>query len=395
MRQPASTTPSHIPAFWRDVRFIAFFGQLLFVLLVALAAGVLYANLTSTMRRLGMGADLNFMQLTAGFELAQKPIAYTPTDSYWRALQVGIVNTLLVSITGIILATLVGIIVGVAQVSTNWLIAKLAQSYVAIFRNIPLLLQLFFWYFGIFQRLPAVREAITLPGSVYISRRGVALPWVELTPTSGLWFIVLLASLLVSAGVWYWLKRIQDETGRQSPRLLIGTAIVLLSGTIGWFALTPHPFTLTLPELQRFNIRGGVELSPELAALLFGLVIYTGAFIAENVRAGILGIAKGQKEAARALGLSPGQSMRLVILPQALRIIIPPTTNQYLNLTKNSSLAIAVAYPDLFNIARTILNQTGQALSVIALIMVSYLCISLLTSLLMNFYNRSVRLAER
>lgn len=395
MIQPSPTVPHQAPPFWRDIHFIAFFGQVIFLLLVALVAGVLYANVTEKMRSLGMSPNVEFMKLTAGIEISPKPIPYTPSDSYWRAFLVGVVNTLLVSVSGITLATIVGVVIGVSQLSSNWLIAKLAQTYVAVFRNIPLLLQLFAWYFAVFQQLPPVREAITLPGSIYVSNRGVAIPWAEFTTTSSIWFGIILVGLVISVGIWYWLKREQDETGQQRPRLLIATAVMLVSATLGWFVLSPHPLMLSIPEAQRFNIRGGATLPPEFAALLFGLVIYTGAFIAENVRAGILGISKGQKEAARALGLSAGQSMRLVILPQALRIIIPPTTNQYLNLAKNSSLAMAVAYADTFNIARTISNNTGQSIPIIALIMVSYLSISLITSLLMNLYNRSVRLVER
>lgn len=266
----------------------------------------------------------------------------------------------------------------------------------AIFRNVPLLLQLFFWYLGIFQQqLPPVREAMTLPGPIYISNRGVAMIGPEFTDTIMSWVGFIAAGIVVSAIVWTWLKRRQDLTGQQSPQFLIVTAIILGSAGLGWLVLSPPPFLITVPVLERFNIQGGLQLSPEYAALLLGLVMYTGAFIAEHVRAGIQSVSKGQVEAARALGLSAGTSMRLVILPQALRVIIPPTTNEYLNLAKNSSLAIAIGYPDLFNVARTISNQTGQAIAVIGLIMASYLVISLVTSLLMNLYNRSIRLVER
>ncbi|NJK80995.1 MAG: ABC transporter permease subunit [Chloroflexaceae bacterium] len=334
---------------------------------------------------------------------ARPPFPTTPIDSYWRAFQVGVINTILVSLVGIALATILGIVVGVAQLSTNWLVARLARTYVAIFRNIPLLLQLFFWYFGVFQQLPVVRESIALPGAIYLSSRGLAFPWLEPRliqqpagePTSNvmLWLTVVLASIVVAGAAWYVLKVRQDRTGAQSPRFLIASLIIAASGVLGLMVL--QPFVLTVPEFQRFNFQGGQRISIEYAALLLGLTTYTGAFIAEHVRAGIQGIPKGQNEAARAVGLKGGQMMRLVILPQALRIIIPPTTNEYLNLTKNSSLAIAIAYPDLFNVSRTILNQTGQAVSVIGLIMVSYLTISLVTSLLMNLYNRRVRLVER
>jgi general L-amino acid transport system permease protein len=308
---------------------------------------------------------------------------------------VGVINTIIVSIWGIVLATIVGIVMGVAQLSGNWLLSQLARMYVAIFRNIPLLLQLLFWFFGIVPLLPVVREAIALPGPIYISRRGVVMIGPEFTTTTGTWLLFVLAGVVVAAVVWFALLRLQDRTGRHTPRFWIAVAIVLAAAAIGWLLLTPRPLGLTVPVFEQFNFEGGIELSPAYAALLAGLVVYTGAFIAENVRAGIQGVSKGQKEAARALGLSGAQSMQLIILPQALRIIIPPTTSQYLNLAKNSSLAIAIGFPDLFNVARTVTNQTGQTVPLIGLIMASYLVISLTTSLLMNIYNRSVRLVER
>ncbi len=393
MSQQTATLPRHTPPFWRDIRVLSIAGQVLFVLLVAIAAGILYANVTTGMQQLGMSAGLRFMNSTAGFEISQKVIPYTPQDSYWRAFQVGVVNTLLVAVVGIALATITGIIVGVAQISPNWLLARLARTYVIIFRNIPLLLQLFFWYFGVFQALPNVRDSLALPGSIYLSSRGLVIPWVESNPTAGAWWLLMGVAGLAAAGLWYALKLRQERTGAQAPRTLLAVLLMVAVGSIGLLLL--NPFTPTIPELGRFNFSGGLRISIEYTALVLGLVTYTGAFIAEHVRAGIQGIPKGQSEAARALGLKRGQMMRLVILPQALRIIIPPTTNEYLNLTKNSSLAIAIGYPDLFNVSRTILNQTGQAVSVIFLIMVSYLTISLFTSLLMNLYNRRVRLVER
>lgn len=393
--------PEQTIPFWRDIRVLTIGGQIFFVLIIALVAGTLYANVTSGMQQLGMTAGYQFMDSSAGFEISQKPVPYTPADSYWRAFQVGVVNTMLAAVVGIALASLVGIVVGVAQLSQNWLVANLARTYVGIFRNIPLLLQLFFWYFGVYQQLPVVREAISLPGSIYLSSRGLVFPWLEPATTAngdpagmvGPWLWVVATGCIVAAVVWSLLKQWQDRTGAQSPRLLIGAAIIMTFALVGLFVL--QPFLLSMPEFGRFNFTGGLRISIEYAALLTGLTTYTGAFIAEHVRAGIQGIPKGQTEAAHALGLNRGKTMRLVILPQALRIIIPPTTNEYLNLTKNSSLAIAIGYPDLFNVARTILNQTGQAVSLIGLIMLSYLLISLTTSLLMNLYNRRVRLIER
>jgi general L-amino acid transport system permease protein len=334
------------------------------------------------------------MSQSAGFEIGVTPIAYAPADSYWRAFLVGLLNTLSVTIVGIALATLLGVIVGIAQLSSNWLIARMAQTYVAIFRNTPVLVQLFFWYLAVFLQLPRVQQAVALPGPIYLSNRGVAMIGLVGTASLGLWLAFIFGGLALAVGAWYALTRLQERTGRQSPRFLIGLLIVLFSAALGWL-LAGTPLEASVPVRRGFNFQGGIQMVPEYAALLFGLVVYTGAFIAENVRAGIQGVSQGQKEAARALGLGAGQSMRLVILPQALRIIIPPTTSQYLNLAKNSSLAIAIGFPDLFNVARTISNQTGQVIQIIGLIMASYLAISLTTSLLMNLYNRRVRLVER
>jgi general L-amino acid transport system permease protein len=369
-------------------------GQIIFVLLVVLLVRWLYGNVVSGMQRIGIGGGYGFMNQSAGFEIGVTPIPYTPADSYWRAFLVGLLNTLSVTIVGIVLATLLGVIVGIAQLSSNWLIGRMAQTYVAIFRNTPVLVQLFFWYLAVFLQLPRVQQAVALPGPIYLSNRGVAMIGLVGTASLRLWLAFVLVGLLLAAAAWYALTRLQERTGRQSQRFLIGLLIVLLSGGLGWL-LVGTPLEVSVPVRRGFNFQGGIQMVPEYAALLFGLVVYTGAFIAENVRAGIQGVPQGQKEAARALGLSAGQSMRLVILPQALRIIIPPTTSQYLNLAKNSSLAIAIGFPDLFNVARTISNQTGQVIQMIGLIMVSYLAISLTTSLFMNIYNRRVRLVER
>jgi general L-amino acid transport system permease protein len=322
-------------------------------------------------------------------------VLYVPQDTYWRAFVVGVLNTLSVTLIGIVLATLLGVTIGVAQLSSNWLVARLAQGYVAVFRNTPLLVQLFFWYLAVFLQLPRVQEAIALPGPVYLSNRGVAMIGLVPTATTRAWLLVLAGGLVAAGVLVYWLRQRQALSGRPSPALLIGAVLVAAVGLAGLLVLEPRPFVIDVPERRGLNFRGGWQFVPEYAALLVGLVFYTAAFIGEIVRAGIGGIPKGQAEAARALGFSSGQSMRLIILPQALRIIIPPLTNQYLNLAKNSSLAIAIGFPDLFNIARTTMNQTGQVIQMIGLVMASYLTISLTTSLLMNVYNRRVRLIER
>lgn len=395
MSEQALTPVSSRPPFWRDVRILAILGQAAFLLVIALVAGMLYANVTSGMRRLGIVGGFDFMNQTAGFDIGVRPIPYSPSDTYWRAFQVGVINTLLVSILGIVLATILGLLIGIAQLSSNWLVARLAQSYVVIFRHVPVLVQLFFWYQAVFLRLPRIQNAIELPGPIYLSNKGLTMVGFTATSSTSWWVGFICAGTLGAALVWSWLKRRQERTGQQAPRFLISLLIVAASAIVGWTILATAPLELTIPERRGLNYRGGFELTPEYAALLVGLVIYTASFIAEIVRAGIQGVPKGQKEAARALGLSGSQSLRLVILPQALRIIIPPTTSQYLNLAKNSSLAIAIGYPDLFSVSRTIMNQTAQTVPIIGMIMLSYLVISLTTSLIMNIYNRSVRLVER
>jgi general L-amino acid transport system permease protein len=391
---PLRSAGTRVPL-WRNVRVLAWVAQGIFLLAIVALGAWLYGNVVAGMQRVGIGGGFNFLQQSAGFEIGVKPIPYTPQDSYWRALQVGLVNTLSITILGIVLATVLGLIVGVAQLSSNWLIARLARAYVAIFRNTPLLVQLFFWYLAVFLRLPRIQNAISLPGPVYLSNRGVVMIGLVPAETIGAWLLCLAAGLALAAGAWYFLKQRQERTGRQSPRLLVALIIVAAVALAALVVLDPAPLTVTIPERRGLNFRGGWQFVPEYAALLLGLVIYTAAFIAENVRAGIQGVARGQSEAARALGLTSGQMMRLVILPQALRIIIPPTTSQYLNLAKNSSLAIAIGFPDLFNVSRTTMNQTGQVVQLIGIVMISYLAISLITSLLMNLYNRRVRLVER
>ncbi len=395
MREQVLIPVSARPPFWRDIRILAIVGQIVFILLIALVAGILYANVTQGMRQLGIGGGYAFMQQTAGFEIGVTPIAYSPLDSYWRAFQVGVVNTLLVSVLGIILATVLGLIFGIAQLSSNWLVAKLALVYVVIFRNVPLVVQLIFWQGAVFLKLPRVQDAVVLPGPIFLSNRGISLPGFTPTASTGWWLGYILVSVIIAAIVWVWLIKRQEHTGQQSPRFLIATLIILATMAGGWLILTIPPLEFTFPERRGLNFQGGFRMGPEYAALLVGLVVYTGTFIAEIVRAGIQGVSKGQKEAARAIGLSSGLSMRLVVLPQAMRIIIPPTTSQYLNLAKNSSLAIAIGFPDLFNVSRTIANQTGQVVQIIGLVMASYLTISLVISLLMNLFNRSVRLVER
>jgi general L-amino acid transport system permease protein len=378
---------------WRDVRVLRVAAQVFVVLLVAVAVAFMTRNLLTTMDARGLGFGFSFLGRSAGFDISESPIPYTPADTYGKAFVVGLLNTLFVSILGIVLATVLGVVVGVARLSPNWLVRRIASGYVELMRNTPLLVQLFIIYFAIFIQLPAIAQSIALPGSIFVNQRGVFVPGPQLT--SGLlpWLALVGAGILLVA-IARTISRRRQDAGRPVHGLRVGGWLGLLGlVVVGWIVTGPVAFDV--PVRERFNFVGGLALSPEFSALLTGLVLYTAAFIGEVVRGGIQAVRQGQVEAARALGLSEGDTLRLVVFPQALRIIVPPLTSQYLNLTKNSSLAIAIGYPDLFKVGQTMANQTGQPLPVIILVMGTYLAISLATSLLMNLYNRRVQVLER
>jgi general L-amino acid transport system permease protein len=379
---------------WRDVRVLSALGQAIFVVVIIIVGAFLYGNVRAALQRQGLVTGFDFMRAPAGFNIGDGP-AFEPSESYARAFTIGVINTLRVIGLGIVLATMLGLVAGVARLSSNWLVAKIAAVYVQIIRNTPLLLQLFFWFFAVILKLPNVRNSITLPGPIYMNVRGIYVPWAAPAETFGVWRNALIVGAIVAGLVWLGIARWERRTGRVGFAPLYALAAFALMAAAGWFVLPSAPLTPDVPTLRGLNYRGGARMSPEYAALLFGLVFYTGAFIAEIVRAGIQAVSKGQVEAARALGLRPLLVLRLVVFPQALRVIIPPLTSQYLNLAKNSSLAVAIGYPDLFSIGGTIFNQTGHALEIISLIMLSYLTMSLTTSLLLNIYNRRVRLVER
>ena len=386
-----------ITAFWRNVRFLQGLAQVLFVFLLALTAGFLYANVSANLARQGLTVGYDFILNPASFDIGESYISYQASDSYSRALLVGLVNTLVVTALGILLTTVVGIVAGVARLSSNWLISQLAAAYVGVIRNTPLIIQLMFWYFGIILQLPAVKEAVALPGSIYLTRRGVYLPWYEAMPAFDSWRVYIWLALVSTIIIWFIFRGMRNRSSLPIP-LWWYMAYILTPVFILWIGLMLQPeppLKATIPQLTGLNFKGGLRLTPEFAALLFGLVVYTGAFVAEVVRAGIQAVSRGQVEAARSLGLTGGQTLRLIVFPQALRVIIPPLTSQYLNLAKNSSLAIAIGYPDLFSVSKTIINQSGATIEVIVIIMLSYLSMSLFTSLLMNIYNRRVRLVER
>ncbi|MCV0368637.1 MAG: amino acid ABC transporter permease [Filomicrobium sp.] len=373
-------------------------GILFQVIVVALISWLVYGAVLNTVNNLeaqGIASGFGFLDRTAGFDISQSLIPYENTMTYARAFWVGLLNTLLVAVLGIVFATTVGFMIGAARLSQNWLIAQLATAYVEILRNLPPLLMLFAVYFGVLKTLPSPRESLALPFSSYLNSRGLYVPAVHWEPGFG----VVVASLFVAAmcviAYWVWARWRHTQTGRQMPILLPSLGVIVGIPLLA-FLLMGMPLSFDPPVQGRFNLTGGIALLPELIALLVGLSLYTSAFIAEIVRAGIMGVPTGQREAAAALGLKPGQILWLVVFPQAMRIIIPPLTNQYLNLTKNSSLAVAIGYPDLVSVfAGTVLNQTNQAVEVILITMSVYLVLSLLTSLFMNWFNQRMALVER
>jgi len=385
--------------FYRNVRVLAWLAQGAFALGVVVLGWLLLTTMLGNLQKQGIPISFAFLPQPAGFGISEG-LPFQPSQSYLTAFGVGVVNTLRAAVTGIILATLLGIGIGVARLSRNWLLERLATLYVEIFRNVPLLLWLVFIYATIRDTLPRLREGPALLWStVLLSNRGIALAWPQTSATYHAFQPWLLAGMGVGLGVWGWMT--SRRRGVASPHRVLGRSlavcVVLWGSGFLWTWMTTHlpPVVWSVPRIEGFNYQGGIVLSPEFAALLFGLVVYTASFIAEIVRAGILAVPKGQGEAARALGLSDRQTFVLIIFPQALRVIIPPLINQYLNLTKNSSLAIAVGYPDLFSIGLTINNQTGQAIPFVVMIMVTYLSMSLLTSWVLNMLNRRLALQTR
>ena len=385
--------------FWRDERVLQWIAQIVFLVAVVAFLWYLYHNMITALAQRGLLPSFHFLNLTAGFDIGEHLISYSRSSTYGRAFLVGILNTIEVSFLGIIFATLLGVIVGVMRLSTNWLLNKLASLYIEFIRNIPLLVLLVFWYTGVFLQFPRLKEAKILPGPTILSNRGVAMPWGEPTITWHLYLYILLAGLIVAAIVWWRLTLIGKRTGRMPLVSLWSPLTFLVIAALGWvgLALFSHqaPLVLDTPQIKGMRTVGGMELTPEFMALFSGLVFYTAAFIAEVVRAGIQSVSKGQVEAARALGLTGFQTLRLVVFPQALRVIVPPMTSQYLNLTKNSSLAVFIGFPDLYSVAGTIHNQTGRAVEVTVLMMAVYLSFSLATSVFMNWYNKKIRLVER
>lgn len=366
---------------------------LVFASLVAFFWWIIH-NTISNLNRLNIASGFGFMKGRAGFDLGQTLISYSSDSTYWDALLVGLLNTLLVAVIGIVTATFIGFLVGVGRLSRNWLVAKICTVYVELFRNIPPLLVIFFWYFGVLSILPQPKQSLELPFGSYLNNRGFTLPKPVFEEGSGLILLGLLSAIVIAFFVRRWAKARQAATGAQFPIGLTTLALLIGLPLIGYF-LSGMAVSFDMPKKSTFNLVGGLQIGPELLSLYLALSFYTASFIAEIVRGGILGISKGQTEASYSLGMKPGPTMRQVIIPQALRIIIPPLTSQYLNLTKNSSLAIAIGYADLVAVGGTILNQTGQAIEIVAIWMMIYLGLSLTTSFFMNWFNAKMALVER
>ena len=392
---PTGSPPARV-AFYNDpkVRSIAY--QVALCAAVAILVYGAARNAIDNLERAHIASGFGFWNHTAGFDISQTLISFnSATSSYGRAFWIGLLNTLLVAGLGIVFASILGFIVGIARLSKNWLVAKTAAGYVETIRNIPLLLQLLFWYNAVLKALPEIRESFVVPGGIYLNNRGLFLPLPVFKSGFGFVLAAVAVGVIGAIAFYVWARKRQEQTGQQAPvftvalGLIVGLPLVTL-------ALAGFPVGFEYPQSGRFNINGGIEVLPEFAALLFGLTIYTAAFIAEVVRAGITAVSRGQTEAAYSLGLTPGPTLRLIVVPQAMRVIIPPLTSQYLNLTKNSTLAVAIGYPDLVQVfTGTVLNNTGQAVEVVAITMAVYLTISLATSLAMNFYNSRIALVER
>jgi len=375
----------------RDDRFWKIAFQVITVIVVAIILGYFLANLTTNLERQGTSFGFDFLSSPAGFSIGESALEYRPNDPYGRALFVGLVNTLNLVIIGVLLATTTGIAAGVASFSQNWLVHKISRAYVGLIRNVPLLLQLFFWYFAVYGVLPTPEAQLNLGNFIIASKRGVYIPWPSSSAALA-WLVVLIALVVAGAFVWKWrTKKIVEQGDTGQTQLIILGVMAVVGLLIFLFALGWQP-----PQAQDGGgATGGLRLSREYVASLTALVFYTGAFIAEIVRAGIQSVSKGQWEAARSLGLPSGLSMRLVVFPQALRVIIPPLNSEFMNLAKNSSLAFAVAYPELYSVANTTFNQTGRPIEVFLILMATYLIINLMITLGMNTLNRTVQFKER
>lgn len=370
--------------------------QIIFVLLLIWFGYEIVYNTSVNLAKLNKNFDyrFQFLWITAGFDIIQRPIEYTRDSTYFRAILVGFLNTLIVAGLGIVFATILGFIIGIMRLSSNWIIAKIATGYVELIRNIPLLLQIFFWYGAVLKPLPGPKESIGIFGLAFLNNRGLTMPRAIWGEDAGYMGIAFILGLVGAYAVNRWASKRQELTGEQFHSFWVGLGLIIGLPLLV-FLLLGAPVSFEYPEFKGFNFAGGFTILPELIALFLALALYTASFIAEIVRAGILAVSHGQTEAAHSLGLRSQPTLRLVVIPQALRVIIPPLTSQYLNLTKNSSLAVAIAYPDLVAMGGVVINQSGRAVEVVLIWMFVYLSLSIITSMFMNWYNARVRLVER
>jgi len=381
--------------FYRDERILKIIAQIVSTGLIFGFLVWAIINFLKAADSRNMELSFGFLKEAAGFPISNPPIEYEPSMTYGRAFLVGLVNTLLISGVGIVTATIVGTLVALARLSSNWLLSRIALVFIEFHRNIPLLVLLFIWYFVVFGFIPPVKESLVWPGPIFINKRGVYLTWPRLTETGSTFIIISIIGIIAAIIAFVILRKRRQNTGKDTYFTPISFGLVLIFFIAGWFLSGGTPFQMDIPFLKGFNYQGGVRLTPEFAGMFLSLSLYTAAFIAEVVRGGIQAVSKGQIEAARAMGLKQFQVLSLVVMPQALRIIIPPMISQYLNLTKNSSLALAIGFLDVFAVGKTTINQAGRAVPVFALIMITYLSLSLLTSFVMNIYNRRIQFVMR
>ncbi len=381
--------------FYRDERFLQNAAQVISALAIILLLVYIVLNFIRSANARGLSLGFNFLSSPAGFPISDPAISYTPTDSFGRAFMVGVLNTLRVSLLGIVMATILGTMVALARLSKNWLLSRIALAYIEFHRNIPLLVLLFIWYFTVFREFPAIKDSFTLPGPIYMNQRGFYFTWLRLNNGGWIFAVSIVIGILAAIMVWQRLRKKREISGQDTHFIRNSLIALFTIPLIGWFLSGGDPFWVDTPTFEGFNIQGGLRFTPEFAALFVGLVTYTAAFIAEVVRAGIQAVDKGQREAALAVGLSSYQVLSLVIIPQSLRIIIPPMISQYLNLAKNSSLALAIGYQDLFSVGKIAINQAGRAVPVFVLVMISYLILSGITSMVLNSYNRRIQMVSR
>jgi general L-amino acid transport system permease protein len=381
-------------SFWNDPKIRSALVQIIMLLVIGFFVYEIVDNTITNLTKRNISTGFGFLNKSAGFDLIQSLVSFTSESSYGRALVVGFLNTLLVSSIGIVIATLLGFIIGIMRLSRNWLVRSIATLYIETIRNVPLLLQMFVWYGVVLKSLPGPRQAINVGDMFFLSNRGLNMPDTIFGDRAWLGLAGLVAGIIGAIVLRSWARKRQAATGQPFPYVLTGIAMILVLPVLG-LLMAGWPITFDYPVLGGFNFSGGAVIIPEFMALLVALSIYTASFIAEIVRAGIQAVSHGQTEAANALGMRSGITTRLVVIPQAMRVIIPPLASQYLNLTKNSSLAVAIGYPDLVATGGTVLNQTGQAIEIVMIWMVVYLSLSLLTSSFMNWFNSRMKLVER